>query len=150
MVRPQGTARAGGSLGAGEPLAEASKALRRLVASDPDPVRKHRGLWSLYVIGAADEPFLRALLDHNDESIRTWAIRLLTDDMPIDTIFSRRGGPDREPSIDLLARFSSMARSDSSGLVRLALASTLQRLPVNRRVGPGSISPESGGGRSRP
>ena len=26
--------------------------------------------------------------------IRAWAIRLLTDEMPIDTIFSRRVGPD--------------------------------------------------------
>ncbi len=118
----------------GEALVEARQALQGLVADDPDPVRKLRGLWSLYVIGAAGDPFLTTLLNHEEESIRTWAIRLLTDDMSIDTIFSRRGGPDREPSNDLLARFSSMARSDSSGLVRLALASTLQRLPVSRRV----------------
>ena len=35
---------------------------------------------------------------------------------------------------DLLAKLAAMARDDPSGLVRLVLASTLQRLPVDRRV----------------
>ena len=39
----------------GEPLHETKKALRTLFDEDPDPVRKLRGLWSLYVIGAADD-----------------------------------------------------------------------------------------------
>ena len=61
-------------------------------------MHKLRALWSLYVIGGADEPFLRGLLDHEHESVRAWAIRLLTDDLPIDTIFSHRVGPDVDPS----------------------------------------------------
>jgi putative membrane-bound dehydrogenase-like protein len=118
----------------GAPLEQPRKALRTLVDQDPDPVLKLRALWSLYVIGGTDEPFLRVLLNHPHESVRAWAIRLLTDDMPIDTIFSGRVGPDVDPSDDLLSKLSGMAREDRSGLVRLVLASTLQRLPVRRRL----------------
>ena len=92
-------------------------------------------LWSLYRDRAARTgAFLRRLLDHDHESVRAWAIRLLTDDLPLDTVFSRRTGADVDPPADLLAKFIAMARDDSSGLVRLVLASTLQRLPVNRRI----------------
>ncbi len=118
----------------GEALVEVKTSLLALFEQDPDPVRKLRALWSLYVIGAVDERFLRGVLDHEHESLRAWAIRLLTDRMPIDTIFSRRIGPDVAPAPDLLAKLEAMAREDPSGLVRLVLASTLQRLPVNRRV----------------
>jgi putative membrane-bound dehydrogenase-like protein len=118
----------------GDPLVESREALRALVSQDPDPVRKLRALWSLFVIGGADGPFLRTLLDHEHEAVRAWAIRLLTDDLPLDSIFSTRIGPDVEPPADLLARLATLAREDPSGLVRLVLASTLQRLPVSRRV----------------
>ncbi len=118
----------------GVPLEESRRALRDLFDGDPDPVRKLRALWSLYVIGGADGAFLRRLLDHEHESVRAWAIRLLTDEMPIDTIFSQRVGRDVDPPAELLSKLSIMAREDRSGLVRLVLASTLQRLPVRRRV----------------
>ena len=85
--------------------------------------------------GAADEALLRPLLGHDHESVRAWAIRLMTDRMPLDSIAGRRIGPDVEPSPGLLAEFARMAREDRSGLVRLTLASTLQRLPVARRAG---------------
>ncbi len=119
----------------GDPLEQAAGSLRAILDEDPDPVRELRALWTLYVIGCADGPFLRRLLGHEHESIRAWAIRLLTDDWPIDTIFSRRVGTDVvPPPADLLDRLTAMARDDRSGLVRLVLASTLQRLPVDRRL----------------
>ena len=118
----------------GETLDEAKRALRSLFDGDSDPSRKIRALGSLYAIGGADIAFLRGLLRHEQESIRVWAIRLLTDALPIDTIFSRRGGPDVELPADLRGEFAALARDDSSGLVRLVLASTLQRLPVGQRV----------------
>ncbi len=52
VVRPPGPARAGRPRSARQPLPDASKALRSLLVEDPEPVRKLRGLWSLYVIGA--------------------------------------------------------------------------------------------------
>jgi putative membrane-bound dehydrogenase-like protein len=118
----------------GEPLLESKRELRALFEHDSDPVRKLRALWSLYNIGGADGSFLRSLLDHPHESIRAWAIRLLTDQSPLDSVFSGRIGPDVDLAADLRQKLATMARDERSGLVRLTLASTLGRLPVNRRV----------------
>jgi putative membrane-bound dehydrogenase-like protein len=117
----------------GEPLADAKPRLRALFEQDPDASRKLRAVWSLFVIGGADTAFLRGLLRLEHESLRAWAIRLLTDALPIDTIFSQRGGSDVELPADLRIEFATLARNDSSGLVRLALASTLQRMPLGQR-----------------
>ena len=117
----------------GEPLSTAKASLREIFEQTPDPSRKIRALCSLFVIGGTDAPFLRGLLRHEHESVRAWAVRLLTDMLPIDTIYSRRGGPDVELPADLRSRFADLAMTDPSGLVRLVLASTLQRLPVGQR-----------------
>ena len=118
----------------GEPLAESHAALRDLLDRDPDPARKVRALCSLFVIGGADDGLLRGLLGHEHESLRAWAIRLLTDALPLDTVYSRRGEPDVAFPDDLWIEFETIARDDPSGLVRLVLASTLQRLPVRQRA----------------
>ncbi len=80
----------------GEPLAVA-KSIASEASSTKTRTRPGRSApsRSLYVIGGADRAFLRSLLHHEQESVRAWAIRLLTDDMPLDTIFSQRIGPDR-------------------------------------------------------
>ena len=100
---------------------------------NPDPARKIGALCSLFVIGGSDTPFLRRLLRYKHESVRAWAIRFLTDNLPIDTIYSRRGGPDVVLPADLLRQLAEIATADPSGLVRLVLASTLQRLPLGQR-----------------
>jgi len=77
----------------------------------------------------------------DDEHVRTWAIRLLTETWPLDAALGPVGQDDdtrarvARESDDLLPRLEQIARSDPSGLVRLALASTLQRLPVAARPG---------------
>ena len=119
--------------GRGDSLGEAKGALRSLFDHDAEPSRKISALCSLFVIRGTDELYLRGLLRHEHESVRAWAVRLLTDALAIDTIYSRRGGPDVEVSADLRHEFAALARNDPSALVRLALASTLQRLPVNQR-----------------
>jgi putative membrane-bound dehydrogenase-like protein len=137
-------------------LGNASELLRGLFKNQGDVVVKLRALWTLYAVGAADEAFLRAQLRHSDEHVRAWAVRLLSDSWPLDTTLSQRPsrGPEgREgmklqalanelrnpqsemirslgPSADCLAELVDLARTDPSGLVRLALASTLQRLPT--------------------
>ncbi len=120
-------------LARGDRLEAAAGGLKAILADDPDPARKIRALGSLHVLGAADQATLRPLLGHDHEALRAWAIRLLTDSMPIDDIAGHRPGPDVEPPPGLLDELARMAREDGSGLVRLALASTLQRLPVGLR-----------------
>jgi putative membrane-bound dehydrogenase-like protein len=88
---------------AGRDLAEARAALARILAENPDATRKLRALWSLHVTGGAD---LVPLLDHENEHVRAWAVRLVTDE--------------RKPLPEKLA-------SDGSPLVRLFVASALQK-----------------------
>ena len=141
----------------GRDLGASRAQLRELFEKQDDIVVKLRALWSLYTIGAADEAFLRTQLRHPNEHVRTWAIRLLTDTWPLDTVMSQRPGvkteirpaatgakrgenpkSEMEPgfwnSAALRAEFARLAKTDASGLVRLALASTLQRLPVSQRA----------------
>ena len=135
-------------------LAAATKELRVLFAGDKNVVHQLCALWSLYVLGAMDETFLLAQTRHANEHIRTWAVRLLTDAWPLDTVMSQRPVATdvrrlqsqsviiRPPEFreSLLAsaatrkELTRLAASDSSGLVRLALASVLQRLPVSNRT----------------
>jgi len=70
----------------------AKEQLRELFEKQTDIVLKLRAFWTLYCIGAADEPFLRAQLRHPNEHVRTWAIRFLTDTWPLDTVMSQRPG----------------------------------------------------------
>lgn len=118
----------------GAALTEAKTALRGLYETSAKPEMKLRALWTLWVIGAADAGFLRAQLHHDQESVRAWAVRLLTDAMPIDSVYSRRIGPDVALPDDLEAELVRLAREGPSGLVRSVLASTLQRLPVSDRL----------------
>ncbi len=116
---------------------EAAKVqLHEMFEKDADVVHKLRALWSLHAIGATDETFLTAQLRHKNEHVRAWAVRLLTDAWPLDTTLSQR--PSQSAGFQTGARivsvFSRLAREDRSALVRLALASTLQRLPVSQRA----------------
>ena len=119
---------------AGADMSQAAHLLHAMFDQNTDVVMQLRALWSLYVIGAADEGFLRKQLTHPNEHVRVWAIRLLTDTWPLDTFASLRPpGRDEAQTASLLPELIRMAREDSSGLVRLVLASTLQRLPIEQR-----------------
>ncbi|MFT5853157.1 MAG: putative membrane-bound dehydrogenase-like protein, partial [Verrucomicrobiales bacterium] len=104
--------------------------LHALFQDESDPLIKLRTLWALKAIREAKPELLHALLEHEDEHLRAWAIRLLTDKQPIDSILGPMWLADESPDI---GRFVKMAESDPSGIVRLTLASTLQRLPVRQR-----------------
>ncbi len=122
----------------GRRIGDAKEQLRNIYLKEIDPVLKLRAMWTLYCLGALDNDFLRAQLRHSNEHIRAWALRMLTNDWPIDNVMSKRpaasvAGPEARPAQDLLDEFAKLAAEDSSGLVRLVLASTLQRLPVAQR-----------------
>jgi putative membrane-bound dehydrogenase-like protein len=97
----------------------------------PDPARLE-GLWTLHVTGGVDEPTLLKLLGDPAEAIRTWAVRLLVDAQLLDTPLSRiRAGALDESRFAALKK---CAAEDKSGLVRLTLTSSLQRLPAEQRL----------------
>ena len=120
----------------GHALTHGIEDLRALFERNPDSVIKLRALWTLAGVGAATPEFLRAQLRHSDEHVRTWAIRLLSDGWPLDTVMSKRPRGRTEPTPDsaFLTELTRMAKADSSALVRLALATVLQRLPPAERV----------------
>jgi putative membrane-bound dehydrogenase-like protein len=91
-------------------------------------------LWRRYQSGKTTPEELRQLLQDPDEHVRVWAIRLLSDHWPLDTV---RGPLPNQAYPDDPKTFAALlqaAAEDRSGLVQLVLASTLQRLPLSQRV----------------
>jgi putative membrane-bound dehydrogenase-like protein len=76
-------------------------------------------LWALHVAGGLDGPTLTRALAHGDPYQRAWAVQLACE----------KG----TPSPAILAEFARLAKSDPSPIVRLYLASALQRLPLADR-----------------
>jgi putative membrane-bound dehydrogenase-like protein len=119
----------------GEPMGEAVVVLRELFENHPEVPVRLRALWTLYSLGTTDRPFLQRQLAHANEYVRVWAVRLLTDRWPLDTVLSERPVGRAETADEAVTRdLIHLAATDNSGLVRLALASALQRLPVTGRA----------------
>jgi len=93
--------------------------LKRMLRENPDVTRKLRALWALHVTRGLSEHDLQELLNHESEYVRSWAIYLLVEN--------------KNPSDGTLRLFAKMARDDTSPLVRLYLASALQRTPAAKR-----------------
>ena len=91
-------------------------------------------LWQQYQAGETSPAILRGLLQHEDEHVRVWAIRLLTDFWPLDTLMGPRPDAAYPPGDATYAALLKLASDDPSGLVKLQLASTLHRLPVSKRA----------------
>ena len=120
---------------AGDDVTAALAPLHEMFRRESDVALRLRALWTLHAIGAADATFLRLQLRQPNEHLRAWALRLLTDRWPIDTVMSQRpAGAPATVDAALVKIFVNLATSDSSGLVRLVLAYTLQRLPVGQRA----------------
>ena len=117
-----------------EDLSDAKDVLQRQLKVEEN-ISRLRALWALRLIGAVDDAKLLDLLMDSDEHVRVWAIRLLTDFWPIDTSVGKRPAREEaEPSSDLMSELVRIAAEDESGLVRLSLASIVQRLPTDRRT----------------
>lgn len=98
----------------GQDQADAKSQLITFFNQQPDVPQKLRALWALHVMGQSDVDFLIRQLSHQNESIRAWALRLLCEN--------------GRPSATALDRFCEIGQKDDSALVRLHLASILQRL----------------------
>jgi putative membrane-bound dehydrogenase-like protein len=123
-----------GRAASGKGTENAADLLREMFAKDADTVHKLRALWTLHSAGFADEKLLRRLLADDNEHLRAWAIRLLTDHWPLDTCMSKRPVDEAADKAIPDYGFGDMAQNETSGLVRLALASALQRIPLNERA----------------
>jgi putative membrane-bound dehydrogenase-like protein len=102
-----------------ERQANTSVLAKTLKSSRSVPLRL-RALWALRVTGNLDEKKLEGLLQDSSEHLRAWAIQLLCEN--------------RKPSEAARAEFARMAHEDKSPLVRLYLASAMQRLLLKQRV----------------
>ena len=93
--------------------------LQQILADQSNQDYRLRALWALHVCGGGDgglsQTQLVNLLDDQDEHVRAWSIQLLCEDMA--------------PPSDALTKFAAMAQSDPSAVVRLYLASAMQRVP---------------------
>ncbi|MCA9084368.1 MAG: c-type cytochrome, partial [Planctomycetaceae bacterium] len=89
--------------------------LKERLRTETTSEHRLRALWSLHVIQQLSTAELTGLLDDGDEYVRAWAIQLLCED--------------RKASDECLDRFVHMAAADSSPVVRLYLASAMQRVP---------------------
>lgn len=110
-----------------KPTPELIAAANELLKSE-NTVTQLRALWTLNAMGAAKP---ETLLSHQNEHVRAWAIRLLTDHLPIDHVYGLH--PDHQAHANFIPMLRPLARKDQSALVRLTLASTTQRLPLMDR-----------------
>lgn len=94
-------------------------ALTELLAKAPSAAGKLRALWAMHVTKTLTTDKLAALLGHEEPYVRAWAIQLLCEDSA--------------PEAPVLARLAALARADASPVVRLYLASALQRIPQAAR-----------------
>jgi putative heme-binding domain-containing protein len=78
-----------------------------------------RALWTLHVSKSISTSELRELLLDKDQYVRAWAIQLLTED--------------QNSSETSLSAFNKMAQTETSPVVRLYLASALQRITPKDR-----------------
>jgi hypothetical protein len=103
----------------GDDMTEVRRQIFAMFENRSDVPGKLRALWALHVTGGLSDAFLIRQLDHESEQIRAWAVRLLCED--------------RNPPPAALEKFTQLAAEGDSPLVRLSLASALQRLAPKDR-----------------
>jgi putative membrane-bound dehydrogenase-like protein len=108
--------------------------LEDLVAHGDTPTLRLRGLWALWALQRIDEPRLLSLLEDPEPALRCWALRLLSDAWPIDTVLGDRPTADERPSASALDALERLASAETDPEVRLALACVVSRLPPIQRA----------------
>lgn len=99
---------------AGRDVSEARGKLFKLLSDTGKPAdRLLRFMWALHGTGGVGRDRLTQLLDHPNEYVRSWAVRLIGEDGPA--------------SAEQFGKIRSMARDGRSKLVRLYIASTFPR-----------------------
>ena len=103
------------------PSPEVSRLLGELARQTRDePAVQLRILLTQHAVGGLkDEAMIERSLADPDATIRAWTIQLATEQGP--------------PPAPILAKYAELARTDPSPMVRLYLASAMQRLPLEQR-----------------
>jgi putative membrane-bound dehydrogenase-like protein len=96
------------------------KRLAEIATTNPDETRRLRAMWTLDVTGGVPAELIQKLLTDTNEYVRGWAIQLSIDH-------------DHAHLAELLPQFAAMAEKDTSPVVRLYLASAMQRVPPAQR-----------------
>ncbi len=99
--------------------AEGIDRLEAILIGHPDEDRRLRALWCLHAAGALTPSRLLQQLHSPHELIRAWSVQLACEG--------------RNPNAELLGRITVMGAVEESPVVRLYLASALQRLPLVKR-----------------
>ena len=94
-------------------------ALRARLDASADPLRKLRFLWALHCVGGLEDAVAFQLLSSPQEDVRAWTIQLALEDRAAPATF--------------VQKMAEMANRDASPVVRMYLASALQRLPFDQR-----------------
>ena len=95
-------------------------AIQKHVSDASKPVEHRlRYLWTLHALNSFTEDFATELLTDNDEYIRAWTVQLQLENL--------------ELSSQLLDDIQLLAAFEKSAVVRMYLASALQRLPLESR-----------------
>ena len=103
----------------GDSMSMVHRQLRRTLHSDLAIPKRLRALWALHVTGGLDEAELSGLLNEENEYLQAWCVRILCEN--------------HAPPEDAMRQLIVLAAEGDSQFVRLYLASSLQRLPVERR-----------------
>lgn len=100
-----------------------------------DSRRALRALWAVHGLKAATPDWLLARTGDEDEHVRSWAVRLLAENFAVNpTAAGGRSELAEAQSEKVLERLVRLAEQERSALVRLYLASALQRLPAGIRA----------------
>lgn len=113
-------------------------ALVDIVESNMDVTKRLKALWALHVVGGVDNEQTQFLLRRRDEFLRAWAIQFLSENRGPWLRVERPDTPALSsfgPSAlnEFWDEFVRLSRTDPAAVVRLYLASALQRIPLKQR-----------------
>ncbi|HEX3602398.1 MAG TPA: PVC-type heme-binding CxxCH protein, partial [Lacipirellulaceae bacterium] len=98
----------------------ARKRLTVIATTNPDETRRLRAMWALDVTGGVPGDVIQKQLADKNEYVRAWAVQLAIDH-------------GQSNLAELISHFATMAEKDSSPVVRLYLASAMQRVAEGQR-----------------
>ncbi len=100
------------------PNPKVHEALLKIIRENPDETRKLRAMWALHSTQGFTSAIAEELLASPMQYVRAWTIQLAVENGETDSV---------------LSTFAKLAHSDPSPVVRLYLASAMQRIPEEQR-----------------